>query len=506
MAMSNYLKMEKKQIIVSLRKLGWSFRRIQRETGVRRETISKYVLDEQSKAAKVPTGSEGEIRPNCLSKSRSQAVIHHSFIEAGLKQGLTCQRIYQDLCSEHAYAGSYDSVKRYAKKLQLSCPETCVRIETAPGEEAQVDFGKSQAPTLDPATGTYKIPWIFKMTLCFSRHSYEEAVWKQDIETFIRCHERAFESFGGVTKVVRLDNLKAGVARACLYDPEINKVYASYARHAGFTPLACKPNKPEHKGKVERGIGYTKNAIKCKRFEGLEQVNAYLRHWNETVARLRIHGTTKQQVWKQFVELEKNTLQPLAEKPYDLFEVAIRKVHPDGYIEVKKAFYSVPHQYMGREVEVHFTGHILRVYCDHSLIAVHRRTDKVGHFHTHDDHLPKHKSLRQEGFQRLLLAKAGYIGESALGWAQEVIVEKGPLAYRLIQGMLQLTRSYPKEQVDGVCRTTREKGIFKLRILKRLLQKQTQIETTAPELMQDHELIRPLSQYAQLTQTQEDYQ
>ncbi len=502
--MSNYLKMEKKQMIVCLRKSGCSFRRIERETGIRRETIAKYVQDEQAKAAKVPTGSEDVSRPNGSSVSRSQAAPYHSQIEAGRKQGLTYQRIYQDLCSEHAYPGSYDSVKRYAKKLQIRCAETYVRIETDPGEEAQVDFGKSQAPTLDPATGTYKIPWLFKMTLSCSRHSYEEAVWKQDIETVIRCHERAFASFGGVPQIVRLDNLKAGVTRACQYDPEINKVYAAYARHAGFTPLACKPGKPEHKGKVERGIGYTKNnALKDKRFEGLEQCNAYLRHWNQTVARLRIHGTTKQLVWKRFIELEQNALQPLPQKPYELFDIALRKVHPDGYIEVKKAFYSVPHQYLGKEVEVHFTNQILRVYCEHHLIAVHRRTDRIGQFHTHQEHLPIHKSLRQEGFQRLLLAKARYIGESALLWAQEAIAEKGVLAYRLIQGMLTLTRSWPKEQVDWVCRTSSQNGIFKLRILKRLLQ-QPSHDTPIPQLIQDHELIRPLSHYALITQTQEE--
>jgi transposase len=494
--MSNYLKMDKKQLVLSLIKLGWSFRRIERETGIRRETIAKYVQAEQSKAAKVPTGSQA--------LSRSQAVPYHPLIEQGLKQGLTYQRIYQDLCSEHAYPGSYDSVKRYAKKLHVRCAETYVRIETAPGEEAQVDFGKSPAPTLDPATGTYKIPWIFKMTLSCSRHSYEAAVWKQDIETFIRCHERAFAFFGGVPQVVRLDNLKAGVTRACLYDPELNSVYAAFARHAGFSPLPCKPAKPQHKGKVERGIGYTKdNALKGKRFESLELCNSYLRHWNETVARLRIHGTTKQQVWKRFVELEKHALQSLPQQPYELFEIALRKVHPDGYIEVKKAFYSVPHQYLGKEVEVHFTNQILRVYCEHTLIAVHRRTDRIGQFHTHQEHLPIHKSLRQEGFQRLLLAKARFIGESALLWAQEAITEKGVLAYRLIQGMLGLTRSWPKEQVDWVCKTSRQNGIFKLRILKRLLQQQPH-ESLSPQLIQDHELIRPLSHYTHVTQTQEE--
>ena len=145
------------------------------------------------------------------------------------------------------------------------------------------------------------------------------------------------------------------------------------------------------------------------------------------------------------------------------------------------------------------------MYCDHQLIAAHRRTDKIGHFHTQAEHLPAHKNLRQEGFQRLLLAKAGYIGQSALRWSQEVLQEKGPLAFRLIQGMLSLTRSFPKEQVDGVCKTTLAKGVFKLRILKRLLE-QPDSQPEQHQLMQEHELIRPLSQYAQLTLLQEEYQ
>lgn len=208
-------------------------------------------------------------------------------------------------------------------------------------------------------------------------------------------------------------------------------------------------------------------------------------------------------MWKRFVELEKNALQPLPQKPYELFDIAIRKVHPDGYIEVKKAFYSVPHQYLGKEVEVHFTTQILRVYCEHRLIAVHRRTDRIGQFHTHQEHLPPYKSLQQEGFQRLLQAKARYIGQSALLWAQDAIAEKGVCAYRLIQGMLTLTRNWPKEQVDSVCRTARENGIFTLRILKRLLQHQSH-DTPPPPLLQDHELIRPMSHYTHITQTQEE--
>jgi transposase len=495
--------MEKKNMILALRKLGWSYRRIERETGVRRETIAKYARSEDSKPATLPPGSEAQSQPTHPLVQPSLAASYHHHIEESLTQGLSAKRIYQDLCAAYAYPGSYDSIKRYVRKIKAYATEVYARIEVAPGEEAQVDFTKA-APTLHPATGTYRCPSLFKMTLSCSRYSYEEVVWAQDVESFIRCHERAFQEFGGVPKIMRLDNLKAGVTRACLYDPELNKLYAAFARHAGFTPLPCKVRMPHHKGKVERDIGYTKsNALKGKRFESLDAQNAHLRNWNKTVASLRIHGSTKQQVLTRFLTLEKGALQPLPDTPFALFHFALRKVHPDGYIELKKAYYSVPHQYLGREVEVRFNDHLLEVYCDHQLITVHKRTDLAGQFHTQMGHLPKHKSLRQEGYQRMLLGKADHVGESALKWAKEALDNKGPLSFRLIQGMLSLTRTYPKEQVDWACRIASLNQLFSYRILKKLLTHQKH-HTTHPQLIQEHELLRPLSYYTQLTHREED--
>jgi len=128
-------------------------------------------------------------------------------------------------------------------------------MEHPPGKEAQVDFFEG-APTLDPATGKWRRPWIFRMTLSCSRHGYEEAIWTQDRHHFIRAHEHAFEEFGGVPEVVRHDNLKAAVVKACLYDPDISEVYAAFARHYGFVPLPCRPChgalKTGHLGAVQK--------------------------------------------------------------------------------------------------------------------------------------------------------------------------------------------------------------------------------------------------------------
>src|SRR5215510_11214802 len=159
------------------------------------------------------------------------------------------------------------------------------------------------------------------MTLGHSRHGYEEAVWDQKLETFLRLHERAFRDLGGVPRVVRHDNLKAAVVRACFYDPDSHDVYLAFAAHWGFTPLPTLPRNPKENGKQERSGGYVKdNALKGRRFDSLEELNAFLRQWNRTIARVRIHGTTRRQVYAHFEETDKKALKSLAGSPFPFFE------------------------------------------------------------------------------------------------------------------------------------------------------------------------------------------
>ena len=324
--MANFLSEEKKQIILALLRLKNSQREIQRQTGVRRETISKY-----GKAAGILVGSGGgasgekakpasQVPPGSRAVNRSLATPYQKQIEEGLAIGLTAQRIYQDL-QELGFPGRYWSIKRFVKKLKKHKPEVCARIEVPPAKEAQVDLGRG-APALHPDTGKYKCPYLFRMVLSFSRHSYEEVMWKQDVESFVRAHENAFRFFGGIPEVILLDNLKAGVTKACFFDPTINPVYQAFAKHYGFEPLPCKVRKPQHKGKVENSIDYAQdNALKGRKFDSLELENAQLRYWNRNVASLRIHGTTKEQVIKRFIEQEQKALKPLPEEPFKLFKI-----------------------------------------------------------------------------------------------------------------------------------------------------------------------------------------
>ena len=195
--MGNYLKMVDKRRILALLELGWPYRRIERETGVRRETIARYDPRRQAKAANLSAGSGAHGPPGV-------AAPYHAPIEAGMRQGLTAQRIWQDLCAEVAYPHSYASVRRYVQRIKRRHPKLVDVMEHPPGEEGQVDFFQGP-PTFDEAQGRWRRPWIFRLTLSCSKHGYEEPLWSQDRDGFLRAHEHAFLWLGGVPKVIRHD-------------------------------------------------------------------------------------------------------------------------------------------------------------------------------------------------------------------------------------------------------------------------------------------------------------
>jgi len=524
--MANVLKMEKQILVQQLLDLGWSYRRIQAETGIRRETVAKYDPDHPndrttaSKPAKVPTDPSAGKRLNCLpgcdgqkpdsecSADESSAVptgnilrkptrtslaaVHDKLIQQKLSQGLTAKRIYQDLVSEQGFRGSYDSVKRYVRKLVAKHPRVFARIHSLPGEEAQVDFGKG-APTLKD--GRWVRPWLFKMVLSYSRHSYEEVVWKQDIESFIRCHQHAFQSFGGVPRLVRLDNLKAGVLVAHLYVPELNPVYAAFARHAGFVPLPCLPRRPEHKGKTESGVGYTKNnALKACKFHSLEAQNEHLRRWNRSWARTRIHGTTKKQVWALFTQVERPALQPLPERPFGLFKVARRTMHRDGHIEVDRAYYSVPHRFVGQTLTVHYNTVWVKAFSGSQRVAFHRKVEP-GRFKTEKAHLPAEKSLSAEEFTQRLLERCGQIGPQCRLWALKALKVRRQLALRPIQGVLRLGQKYSADKVNQACAQAMKMGSLRYHTIRLFCDQEQPTLGNGPELLCQHDLIRSLHEY-----------
>ena len=406
--MANQLKMALANAILTLQQRGWSQRRIARELGIDRETVARYVSlpgagpkpatnapigSDGPKAASVPLGSDGQDPPKC--GPESQCAPFRKVIEDKLEDGLSRQRIYQDLTEEYGFDGSYYSVRRFVRRLGKSQPIPFRRMECMPGEEAQIDFGTG-APVVGP-DGRRKRPDVLRIVLSFSRKGYSEVVYHQNTDTFIRCLENAFWHFGGASRTLVIDNLKADVKNADWYDPDIHPKIQSFCEHYGTVILPTKPYTPRHKGKIERGIGYVKsNALKGRTFRSLQEQNQHLLNWETYIADTRIHGTTRKQVGKLFREEEKPSLLPLPAGRFPCFQEAKRSVHRDGHIEVEKAYYSVPPEYTGREVWARWDGHLVRIFNSRmEQIIVHAQVEP-GRFQTLQQHIHSQKRSKIE--------------------------------------------------------------------------------------------------------------
>lgn len=249
----NILSVTQNQTIKTLSARGWSARRIARDLGIHRTTVSRYLRSGGSKPTKTPHGSRA-VKPSSCEPHRPQ-------IEASLAAGLSGRRIHQDLKAEAGFTGSYDVVKRFIRQHCEAKELPFRRMECAAGEEIQVDLGQG-AWVVDPS-GKKRRPHLFRAVLSHSRKGYAEVVWDQCTETFLRCLENAYRALGGVPAVTVTDNLKAAVLHADWFDPELNPKAMSFAEHYHTALLPTKPATPRHKGKVEAGVDYVQeNALK----------------------------------------------------------------------------------------------------------------------------------------------------------------------------------------------------------------------------------------------------
>ncbi len=500
--MSNVLKMVAKQAVIGLLEKGWSHRKISRELEINRETVSRYDRirqEEKSKPAISPTGSETEINPKPAippagkksSGRPSECEKHAENIKRKLERGLSAQRIWQDLRYEEGISFGYDSVKRYIKRLEIREETAFRRMEVMPGKEVQVDFG-SGGRIRDGEHN--RKSHVFRAILSYSRKGYSEAVYKQDTESFLRCLENAFWDWGGVPETIVLDNLKAAVSQADWYEPELNPKITAFARHYNVVFLPTKPYMPRHKGKVESGIKYVKNnGIKGKKFKSLTEENEHLKKWESQIADKRIHGTTKEQVFKVYTEAERKALQALPEERFPFFQETQRSVHRDAHIEVEKAYYSVPPEYVGHKVWVRWDSRLIRVFNhNHDQIAVHAKVSQ-GKFNTDKRHIASSKISAVEMGAEYLIEKICRTGFEAGQWAKAMIKERGIEGIRVLQGLLYLSKKYPYVLLNRACHFALESNCYRLKAVKNWLKKNENQEEFG--FMKTHPLIRPLSEY-----------
>jgi transposase len=522
----NVLHPNKKASIITLLTNGISQREIERKVRVDRKTVRKYARiennkkrngDDNSKSSGVATDSGECVGQNPPSRppaqeasvsasefsgdehsipahARSACEHYRPWIEEQVRLGRNAVSIYQDLVERFAFEHKYNSVKRFCRALRRKNPVQYDRLEFPPGEEAQVDYGLG-APTRKPGTNTYRRPRLFVMTLKYSRRCFRKVVWA-------KLHEEAFRYFGGTTQYVVLDNLKEGVIKPDLYEPELNPVYASVLAHYGVVADPARVADPDRKGSVENAIQHTQDtALKGRRFESIEEQNQWLMHWEERWASVRIHGRMKRQVQEMFEE-EKPFLQTLPLNSFSYFSQETRTVQDDGTIQIHDCYYAALPARLHTKVMVRIYDYEIEIINPQTLTVLrrHPKGTRKGMVVMEE----KDRIFNPSRQTCYLLAQAAAIGPITEKLCKRLFEGEGRQGHRRMQGIVALARKHCVVHIEQAARMAFDRGISSSRIIRKLvedLDKRTTPEKSSDELTQEHSLIRSPQDYALFFET-----
>jgi transposase len=518
--MSNVLDQTTQQQILALGRLGWTLKRIEQTTGVRRETVSGYL-----KAAGIPVRGRGrpsEAKPKPAisgapvstdsaratstaistddapaprpgrAPSASACEPYRTLITEALGRGRNAMAIWQELVDAHGFAARYASVRRFVQTLRGATPaEARIVITTAAGEEAQVDYGEGPM-VRHPKTGKYRRTRLFVLTLGYSRKSVRLLVWQSSAQAWAELHERAFRRLGGTVRVIVLDNLKEGVLTPDIYEPALNPLYRDVLAHYGVVALPCRVGDPDRKGKVESGVGHAqKTPLQGMRFETIEEAQAYLDRWEMRWADTRIHGTTKRQVAAMFAE-EQPALGPLPLEPFRYYRFGVRTVHLDGCVEVDAAYYGAPPGWIGRRVDVQWNDLHVRLVDPKTgqLLREHLRAPRGWHRIEDAD-----RPARTPAKTLALLAAAQRVGPSTGAIADHIHSHDGAVGVRRILGLLALAKQHGPAVVEHAAKAAVDLGVPTYRFVRHYLDRRPPVPLT---LRQVDPLIRQLTLYRDL--------
>lgn len=497
-----------------------SQREINRKTRIDRKTIRRYARlgdpsaiedPEDSKSPAPPgvaTGSETSCvqnpppRPPALAAKmpkqvRSACESYRQWIEEQVRLGRNAMAIYQDLVELFGFTHLYNSVKRFVRLLKKKDPEQYDRLEFLMGEEAQVDYGQG-APTLH-SRGKYRRPRLFIMTLKYSGRSFRKVVWNSSKETWCRLHEEAFRYFSGCPQYVTLDNLKEGVIKPDIYEPDLNPLYAAMLTHYSVVADPARVGDSDRKGTVENAVKYTQDtALKGRKFESIEAQSEWLMHWEEDWASRRIHGRVKRQVEEIFQE-EKPYLQPLPLMPFRYFQQETRTVYDDGTTQIGQSYYAASPAPVGGKVMV-------RIYEDQieildpvlmEVIRRHPRSRRPGSLMMS----PADRIFNPSRETDRLLAQAECIGQHTFDLCETWFKEEGRSGQRRMYALVNLVRHYAAGHVEKAAAVAKRNGLRSSKAIRRIVESmaaeaaERKTEAAGP-LTQEHALIRPGEDYA----------
>ena len=467
---------------------GRSICAISRSLGVSRPTVRKYVYAAEARGYHQgdPTPPQGwkafinEVIPKPPDPStRSEVFARLLPYQEEIRNALAITKpatIWQRLRDERKVKVSLPSFYRYlscflSDAWKKTSNITVRRDEPPSGEEAQIDFGYL-GMWQDPKTGKKVRLWAFAMILSFSRHMFVRVVTKMDQREWLICHVLAFEFFGGVPIRIIPDNLKTGILKADLYDPQFNPGYAELAHHYGAIIDPARSGKPKDKPRVERMIPYIRDSFWSGRFfSSYEEINRQAVQWCLRVAGTRDHGSTHQQPLSHFRQAEEKELKPLPANSFEIVTWHQAKVALDCHIQVSHTLYSVPYQHVGKRVDVKLGSKVVEIYLDSKLIKTHPRGSRGQKATDWNDYPPEKVAF----FQRTptwCRQQASLVGPSTKETVDTLLGEHALHYLRQCQGILRLKEKYNPERLERACARANTFGDPSYRTVRTILERE----------------------------------
>ena len=476
---------------------GNSQRQIATGTGLSRATVRRYIAAALGAGLTRdgPAASEDQLSRlsglNVSSPRKVEAPTEEILAPwaAQVYEWLTADRLQltriHELLADRNCRVSYTSLRRFIQRRgwQRRSPTTVRMGERAPGEVAEMDFGRLGLME-DAETGRRRVVWALIVVLTYSRHSFVWPTFSQKLVDVIDGLEAAWAFFEGVPKYLVIDNFPAAVAGPDRLHPRLTRGFLEYSQHRGFIADPARERHPRDKPRVERGVPYVRERFfKGGTFTDLADMRSEARRWCLEVAGQRVHGTTRRQPLTVFRQEERSALGEWNGEPYEMTDWRTAKVHPDHHVACQYALYSVPSEICppGQKVEVRLGSKLVRIYYRGRLIKVHPRKGRGGRSTDPEDYPSELSAYTLRAPDRIKLSAASH-GPAVAAYAERLF--DGPLPWaRIRQGhkLIRLGERYSSERLDAACRRALSVDLIDVGRLERILVEALEQETAETE-------------------------
>jgi len=386
-----------------------------------------------------------------------------SLLHRELKRpGVTLSLLWEEYRAVHRDGYGYSRFCELYRAWKGGLAPTMRQAHVA-GEKMFVDYAGATMEVIDGLTGEVRVAQVFVATLGASSYTYAEATWTQALPNWIGSHSRAFAYFGGVPRQVVPDNLKSGVVKACLYDPEINRTYADMAAHYDTAIIPARPRKPRDKAKVEVGVQVVERRILARLrnriFFSLAELNQAIHELLEDLNRRQTKhlGASRRRL---FEALDRPALKPLPAETFQYAEWKQRRAGLDYHVEVAKHYYSVPHALAKQKLWARITERTVEIFHNGKRVAVHMRGPGNRHHTTVAEHMPSsHRRYANWTPERIRRDAAANGPNTKI--LIDVILRAKPhpeQGFRSAIGILRLAKTHGPERLEAACERALEIG------------------------------------------------